>query len=98
MSIYDEILPFSEKLALVGQHLDDHKYKVEKSKLDGYIRVLRGTIRIAMIGDMAESLIVVVGNGIKSFDLAGPDSLAQIAKYLDILIDENQTTPRECWR
>jgi len=47
---------------------------------------------------MAESLIVVVGNGIKSFDLAGPDSLAQIAKYLDILIDENQTTPRECWR
>jgi len=49
MSIYDEILPFSEKLALVGQHLDDHKYKVEKSKLDGYIRVLRGTIRIAMI-------------------------------------------------
>ncbi len=96
--MYNEILPLSEKLALVGQYLDDHKYKVEKSTLEGYIRVYKDEIRIALIGDMADSLVVIIGNGVKSFNLAGPNSLAQIAEHLDDLINENQTTPRECWR
>jgi len=85
MKAYDRIISKSEKLAMVGQYVEDHGYVVEDSPIEGYIKVTYEDYVVAMIGDKTGSEVLVLGDGARTFNIANPKSLQQIIKHISKL-------------